>query len=205
MLSSANILRTSLDASSSAWPGATSAVSCTVNWRFDRCSVLGPRPRSISRDVVDPHRPADRRHREPADFRRVAPLVLEHPHLDRVAAPALPCRIRDPSSPATASRSVLPTVDMRTPRSAARLPIDGDVNLGIRHAQAQLRLGQARCVLRRRRAPSSSTRPAARDRDRGCSPKWRSRPGLRRCPARCATRCSAGWPDTSASRLPHLR
>jgi hypothetical protein len=36
MFSDAKSLRTSLDASSSAWPGAMSELSCTVNCRFDR-------------------------------------------------------------------------------------------------------------------------------------------------------------------------
>ena len=46
MLRPASIRRTSFDASSSACPGAISPISWTVNWRSDRCSALGPRPRS---------------------------------------------------------------------------------------------------------------------------------------------------------------
>ena len=47
MLRPASIERTSFAASSKAWPGATSALRDTVNCRFERCSVVGPRPRSI--------------------------------------------------------------------------------------------------------------------------------------------------------------
>ena len=52
-LRSASSLRTSFDASSSAWPGAMSATMPTENCRFARCSWLGPEPAFEPGDVVD--------------------------------------------------------------------------------------------------------------------------------------------------------
>ena len=44
----------------------------TANCRSERWSMVGPRPRSIVRDVVDPDLPGRRRHGQPADLCDVA-------------------------------------------------------------------------------------------------------------------------------------
>ena len=114
-------MRTSFDASSSAWPGATSAISLTVNCRFERGSVRRSEPALDPRDVVDAHRPA-------ADGTVSRPICLDVARAGSsstriltgyCSAPSLKIEIW--SSPETASRSVLPIVAIRTPRSAARL------------------------------------------------------------------------------------
>ena len=156
MFRPANIFRMSFDASSSAWPGAMSAVSCTVNCRFDRCSALGPSPRSILRDVVDADRPVGRRHGQPADLLGVAPLILEHADLDRVLL--LPFLVeRDPI--VAGHRQPQRVADGRHPDAevGGAPAIDRDVNLRVRDAQAQLRLGEARACAAPPRAPSSTT------------------------------------------------
>ena len=84
MLSPISIFRTSLDASSSAWPGATSEMNMTVNCRSERCSVVGPRPRWSRAMLSMRTGPFGRRNGEPADFRDVAALALEHADLDRI-------------------------------------------------------------------------------------------------------------------------
>ena len=63
--------RTSFDASSSAWPGATSALKLIENWRFVRVICVGPKPR-LRRAMLSMRTgaPVDRRHRQLADRRR---------------------------------------------------------------------------------------------------------------------------------------
>ena len=56
------------------------------------------------------------------------------------------------------------------------LAIDGDVHLRIRHAEADLDLGEARAASAPPRARSSSIRRSGRDPARECSPRSRSRP-----------------------------
>ena len=147
MLRPASILRTSFDASSSAWPGATSAIRLTVNCRFERCSVVGPRPRSSRAMLSMRTGPARRRHRQPADLRDVAPLVLEHADLDRILLlPFLEERDLVVAGDGEPQR----VADGRHPHAeiGGALAIDGDVDLRVRDVEADLDLGEARHLLR---------------------------------------------------------
>ena len=185
MLRPASIVRTSFDASSSAWPGATSALRVTVNCRFERCSVVGPRPRSIRAMLsirTGPFadgtvsRPISSMSRRWFSSTRILTGYCSCPFL--VEGDLIVPGDRQPQRVA----------DRRHPHAeiGGALPIDGDVHLGVRDVQADLRLGQARQPLAPPRAPASSTRRSARDRARGCWPRSGSRPALHRCPARCA-------------------
>ena len=123
----------------------------TVNWRFERCSALGPSPRSIRAMLSMRTGPFGRRHRQPADLLRVAPLVLEHPDLDRVLL--LPFLV-ERNLVVAGHRQPQRVADRRHPHAeiGGAPAIDGDVNLRVRHAQAHLRLGEARQLA----APPSS-------------------------------------------------
>ena len=107
-------------------------------------------------DVVDPHRPGRRRHGQPADLLDVAPLVLEHAHLDGILlGPFLVER----NLVVAGHRQAQRVADGRHPHAeiGGALPIDGDVNLGVRDVQRDLDVGEARQLLRREQAPASST------------------------------------------------
>ena len=66
----------------------------TVNCRFERCSVVGPRPRSIRAMLSMRTGPfADGTVSRPISSMSRA-LILEHPDLDRVLLLSLPCRTR---------------------------------------------------------------------------------------------------------------
>ena len=115
--------RTSSDASSSAWPGARSALQVDRDTdgssRGDR---VGPKPRS-SRAMLSIA------HRLPLDVdgtvslpivADVAALALEHANLHRVLLAALAVGRRSRRRRPPSAAASLPIVDMRTPRSAAR-------------------------------------------------------------------------------------
>ena len=174
----ASILRTSFDASSSAWPGATSAISLTVNCRFERCSVVGPRPRSMRRDVVDAHRAGRRRHRQPADLLDVAPLVLEHADLDRVLLLAF---LVERDLVVAGHREPQRVADGRHPHAevGGALAVDRDVDFRVRDVERDLRPRSGSAASAPPRAPASSTRRSVAGRARGCSRRSRSR----RCPS----------------------
>ena len=144
----ANIFRTSFDASSSACPGATSDV--IMHGELPVRSLQRARPESAldPRDVVDPDRPGGRRHGQPADLLRVAPLILEDADLDRVLL--LPFLVE--RDPVVAGHGQPQRVaDRRHPHAeiGGAPAIDRDVNLRVRDAQAHLRIGEARQSLRR--------------------------------------------------------
>ena len=178
MLRPASILRTSFDASSSAWPGATSAMRLTVNCRFERCSVVGPRPRS-SRAMLSMRtgpvgdgtvsRPISAMSRRWFSSTRILTGYCSCPSLKNEIW----------SSPETARRSVLPMVAIRTPRSAARLRSTATWTSGFdtfRPILASVRLGTS---LRRGERLLRVLRNLLADPGRGCSPRSRTR----RCPS----------------------
>ena len=85
MCRSASVARTSLDASSSAWPGATSAMRLIENCRFVALQRARPEAAFELRDVVDAdrHRSATGTVSLPIGL-DVAALALEHADLHRV-------------------------------------------------------------------------------------------------------------------------
>ena len=78
--------------------------------------------------------------------------------LDRDTAPALPCRTKSRSSPDDGEAERVADGRHAHAEVGGPPPIHRDVDLRVRDAEAQLRLGEARRLLRRRRAPSSSSR-----------------------------------------------
>ena len=130
MLRPASILRTSFDASSSAWPGATSAIRFTVNCRSDRCRVVGPSPRSSRAMLSIRTGPfADGTVRRPISL-DVAALVLEHADLDRVLL--LPF-LEEGDLIVARHRQPQRVADRRHPHAevGGALAIDGDVDLRV--------------------------------------------------------------------------
>jgi serine/threonine protein kinase HipA of HipAB toxin-antitoxin module len=121
----------SLDASSSAWPGATSAPQ--------------------RRDVIDAHLAAGRRrHRQPPDGADVAPLILEDTDLHRILLAAL-----------AVGRNLIVAGDHQPQRAADRRDPDAEIRragavdrdlhlrarvgergLHVDHARQPLRLGE---------------------------------------------------------------
>ena len=177
MLRPASILRTSFDASSSAWPGATSAFRLTENCRLERCSVRRAEAALEPRDVVDADRPASPTARSAGRSRR--------------------CRAADSrargSSPDTARRppvvrDLVVAGDDQAQRVADRrhadaeiggaLPVDGHVDLGVRDVAASMlarptRLGS---LLRLRQQPLRVVVQLVdvRSEQRGCWPRSRT-------------------------------
>ena len=131
---------------------------------------------------------------------RVAPLVLEHADLDRVLL--LPFLV-ERDLVVAGHRQPQRVADGRHPHAeiGGAPAIDGDVNLRVRDAQAHLRLGEARQLLRRLERLHRVVGQLLRGRARGCSPRSAKPPwpsplpsALRDGDARAVRR------DTSASR-----
>ena len=100
-----------------------------------------------ARDVVDPNRAIQRRDRQPPDFRRVAPLVLEHANLDWILLLSF---LVEGDSIVAGDGEAERVADRRHPHAEIRgaPAVDGDVDFWIRHAQAEFWFGQARHTLR---------------------------------------------------------
>ena len=184
-------------------PAPRSAFSITVNWRLERCSALGPRPRFDARDVVDAHRPGRRRHGQPADLVRVAALVLEDADLDRILL--LPFLVERDLIVAR-HREAQRVADRRHPHAEIGGALADRRRRGFRGSRrsdsAWARRGSASAAPPP--ASSASTRPAAADRDRECSTKSRSRPAPSPLPSALRAVMLGRYAGYFSSRLPHL-
>ena len=140
MFRPASIVRTSLDASSSAWPGAMSA--CRLTGELPVVALQRARAEAALelRDVVDADRHPSADGTVSLPIGSVSRRWFSSTRILTGYCSAPSRKFEISSSPATASRSVLPMVAMRTPEIGGAPAVDRDVDLGIRNAQLRLRL-----------------------------------------------------------------
>ena len=176
MWRSATSRRTSFDASSSAWPGAMSALKLIENCRFVARDAASVRSRDSSLAMLSMRTgwPVDGRDRQLADRLDVAPLALEHADLHRVLLAGL-----------AVGRDLVVARHHQAQRVADRRhadaeiggarAIDRDLHLRAGVAVVGSRVDEARRAASPSRAAAASSRTACRCRARAGSPGSTSR------------------------------